>query len=87
MVERLEALLGRSLPPVVRRWDGVYQQSSDDRIWYRELVDEGVLVLTGAGGRGLTLAPAIAEDTFSWFEEGRESGGSHPGALRPPGAG
>lgn len=84
MVERVRAILGDVVPPVVRRWDGVYQQCHDDRIWYRELVDEGVLVITGAGGRGLTLAPAIAEDTFRWFEDGVDSGGSERGALRPP---
>jgi FAD dependent oxidoreductase TIGR03364 len=84
MAAALGELLGCPLPAVVRRWDGMYLKCSDDRIWYRENIDEGVLVVTGAGGRGMTLAPAIAEDTFSWLDDGIESGGSLPGALRPP---
>lgn len=85
MVRRMESLLGRPLPPVVRRWEGIYPECTDDRIWYRETVDEGVLVVTGAGDRGVTLGPVIAEDTFDWIEDGVDSGGSRPGANRASG--
>ena len=62
---RAETILGWSLPPVVRRWAGVYSLTSDDRsIYHRERIDDGVWVVTGAAGRGLTLSPAIAEETW-----------------------
>lgn len=76
LTEALTALLGRELPPVTRRWDGVHHECTDGRLWYREAVDEGVFVVTGGGSRGLTLAPAIAEDTFSWIDDGIETGGA-----------
>jgi FAD dependent oxidoreductase TIGR03364 len=62
---RAETILGWPLPPVVRRWAGVYSLTSDDRsIYYRERIDDGVSVVTGAAGRGMTLSPAIAEETW-----------------------
>jgi FAD dependent oxidoreductase TIGR03364 len=81
---RLGELLGGEAPPVVRRWEGVYHRCSDDRIWYREEIDDGVVVVTGAGGHGLTLSPAIAEDTLTWLEGGTTSGAALPSAERPP---
>ncbi len=59
-------LLGTELPPVVRRWAGVYSQlvGEDAPVYLRAPVAAGVEVVTGAGGRGMTLAPAIAEETF-----------------------
>ena len=62
--DRAEAILGQPLPPVVRRWAGVYSQCTDDRVCYRSPVDDGVVVVTGAGGRGMTLSPALAEQTL-----------------------
>lgn len=64
LLGRLESLLGRPAPAVARRWTGVYAQCTDDRLWYTEAVEPGVVLVTGAGGRGMTLAPAIAEQTF-----------------------
>jgi FAD dependent oxidoreductase TIGR03364 len=62
---RAETILGWPLPPVVRRWAGVYSLTSDDRsIYHRERIDAGVWVVTGAAGRGMTLSPAIAEETW-----------------------
>jgi FAD dependent oxidoreductase TIGR03364 len=80
--ERVAALLGRPLPDIVRRWSGVYYRCTDDRLWYREELAENVFVVTGAGERGLTMAPAIAEDTLNWIEDGIESGGTLPSAAR-----
>jgi FAD dependent oxidoreductase TIGR03364 len=79
---RVEALLGRSLPAVVRRWSGVYHRCTDDRLWYREEIDDNVFVVTGAGERGLTLAPAIAQDTFDFIEDGVECGATLPSEER-----
>jgi FAD dependent oxidoreductase TIGR03364 len=61
---RAELILGRPLPPVVRRWAGVYTAVTDDRIYYRTSPDPGVVVVTGPAGRGMTLSPAIAEQTW-----------------------
>ena len=82
---RVEQLLGRPLPTITRRWAGVYLQCTDDRLWYREQVDTDVMVVTGAGQRGLTLSPVIAADTFDFLEHGVDSGGSEPSAGRDGG--
>ncbi|GAC00461.1 hypothetical protein GONAM_15_01700 [Gordonia namibiensis NBRC 108229] len=64
LVEVTESLLGRPLPPIQRRWAGVYSQCTEpDRIVCRESVSEGVWAVTGPGGRGMTLGPAIAEES------------------------
>ncbi|NDZ76213.1 TIGR03364 family FAD-dependent oxidoreductase [Streptomyces sp. SID10362] len=60
----VESLLGRPLPPVRRRWAGVYAQCTDPRrVVHRQRVREGVWLVTGPGGRGMTCSPAIAETT------------------------
>ncbi|MFF0487680.1 TIGR03364 family FAD-dependent oxidoreductase [Nocardia sp. NPDC004068] len=59
-----EELLGRKLPPIVRRWAGVYSQSIDPAaIVTRVRAADGVWVVTGPGGRGMTLGPALGEET------------------------
>jgi FAD dependent oxidoreductase TIGR03364 len=58
------ALLGSDVPRVERRWSGVYSQATDGQIYHRSEVEAGVILVTGPGGRGMTLAPAIAEETF-----------------------
>ena len=64
LLERAASILGRRLPPVVRRWAGVYPVATDQRLAYRAQVEPGVVAVTGLGGRGMTLAPAVAERTF-----------------------
>ena len=61
---RAELVLGRPIPPVVRRWAGVYTAVTDDHTYYRSNPDPSVVVVTGPAGRGMTLAPAIAEQTW-----------------------
>lgn len=64
LVDVVEELLGRALPPVRLRWAGVYSQCLDpDQLVCRTSPDDGVWVVTGPGGRGMTLGPAIAEQT------------------------
>jgi glycine/D-amino acid oxidase-like deaminating enzyme len=59
-----EELLGRALPPIVRRWAGVYSQCTvPDQLVHRAEVEAGIWVVTGPGGRGMTLGPAIGERT------------------------
>jgi FAD dependent oxidoreductase TIGR03364 len=64
LLDRAASLLGRALPPVERRWAGVYSQALDEAICWRDEVQPGLWVITGPGGRGMTLAPAIAEQTW-----------------------
>lgn len=60
----VEGLLGRALPAVERRWAGVYSQCVDPHeLVCRRSPGEGVHVMTGPGGRGMTLGPALAEQT------------------------
>ena len=60
----VEEFLGRPLPPIRQRWAGVYSQCVDPgELVCRRDAGEGVWVITGPGGRGMTLAPAIAEQT------------------------
>ncbi|WP_076476534.1 TIGR03364 family FAD-dependent oxidoreductase [Williamsia sterculiae] len=67
--EVVSTLLGRDLPPIVRRWAGVYSQCLDpDAIVYRGSPDPTVTVVTGPGGRGMTLGPAIAEQTLALLD-------------------
>jgi FAD dependent oxidoreductase TIGR03364 len=61
---RAEQLLGTALPPTRRRWAGVYSQATTDELYHRSEVAPGVVLVTGPGGRGMTCAPAIAEETF-----------------------
>ncbi|MCV7171479.1 TIGR03364 family FAD-dependent oxidoreductase [Mycobacterium manitobense] len=64
LTEVVEELLGRPLPPVSRRWAGVYSQCVDPhQLVCRTSPDDGVWVITGPGGRGMTLGPALAEQT------------------------
>jgi FAD dependent oxidoreductase TIGR03364 len=66
---RAEALLGRPIPRVQRRWAGVYSEvgpaAAGHSLYHRSEVEPGVVLVTGPGGRGMTCAPAIAEQTFS----------------------
>ena len=64
LLERARRILGVDLPPVQRRWEGVYAQCVDGAVCLREQVAPGVWLVTGPGGRGMTCAPAIAADTL-----------------------
>jgi glycine/D-amino acid oxidase-like deaminating enzyme len=64
LAARVESLLGVPMPPVRRRWAGVYSQALDDRLYHRDRLGASTWIVTGAGGRGMTLAPAIAEDVL-----------------------
>ena len=56
--------LGAEVPPVRRRWEGVYARCVDGAVCLREEIHPGVWTVTGPGGRGMTCAPAIAVDTL-----------------------
>jgi FAD dependent oxidoreductase TIGR03364 len=64
LLARAASLLGRPLPAVRRRWAGVYSQATDESTCVRVRPDPGIVVVTGLGGRGMTLSPAVAEQTM-----------------------
>ena len=64
LAQRVESILGRPLPPMRRRWAGVYSQAAPDVLYHYEPLNDRAVVVTGAGGRGMTLSPAIAEDAL-----------------------
>jgi FAD dependent oxidoreductase TIGR03364 len=65
LLDRAYALLGIALPPVRRRWAGVYSEvTGTTALYHRSAVKPGVVLVTGPGGRGMTCSPAIAEETF-----------------------
>ena len=64
LAELAGSVLGRPLPTIRRRWAGVYAQCLDPAlVVHRERVREGVWLVTGPGGRGMTGSPAIGEAT------------------------
>jgi FAD dependent oxidoreductase TIGR03364 len=65
LLSRAARILGAPLPPVRRRWSGVYAQRRDGGVCLREEIEERVVLVTGPGGRGMTCAPAIAADTLT----------------------
>jgi FAD dependent oxidoreductase TIGR03364 len=64
LLTRAGALLGQPVPPVIRRWEGVYAQCTGGEVCLREELAAGVWMVTGPGGRGMTCAPGIAADTL-----------------------
>jgi glycine/D-amino acid oxidase-like deaminating enzyme len=62
---RAEKLLGTPLPRTQRRWAGVYSQAVGAELYHRSEIAPGVVLVTGPGGRGMTCAPAIAEEIFA----------------------
>jgi len=60
----ITSIFGAPGPKIARRWDGIYSESTGPAIYFRKDIEAGVTVVTGGGGRGNTLAPAIAEETF-----------------------
>ena len=66
--ERAAAILGGELPPVRARWSGIYAQCHDStQIVHRQDLFERTHLVTGPGGRGMTLSPAIGEHTADTF--------------------
>ncbi|TDO44999.1 FAD dependent oxidoreductase TIGR03364 [Kribbella sp. VKM Ac-2527] len=60
--DTVEQILGGPLPEITRRWAGVYSQATEQgEVVVRRTVADGVHLVTGPGGRGMTMAPAIAE--------------------------
>ena len=58
-------IFGTPAPAIARRWSGNYSQSTSSDIYFRKELAPGAVVVTGGGGRGNTISPAIAEETIS----------------------
>ena len=65
LLDRARRILGARPPAIRRRWEGVYAECTDGAICLREQIDDGVWLVTGPGGRGMTCSPAIAQDTIA----------------------
>lgn len=61
LLDEITAILGKNAPPVRTRWTGIYSQNTSGEVCVRERVSERIMLVTGPGGRGNTLSPAIAE--------------------------
>lgn len=57
-------LFGVKLPPITHRWSGIYSQRIDGAVCDRRRFATNIISVTGPGGRGNSLAPAIAEATL-----------------------
>jgi FAD dependent oxidoreductase TIGR03364 len=68
--EYLQQVLSRIFPQglsIRRTWDGIYSQVTDSSLYFRKTIQENIHLISGLGGRGNTLAPAVAEETMkSW---------------------
>lgn len=63
LLGEITAILGKNAPAVKTRWSGVYSQNTTGEICVRERVSDHIMLITGPGGRGNTLSPAIAEQS------------------------
>ena len=54
--------------PIARRWSGIYAESTTDELVHRAAPDPQLWVVTGPCGRGMTLGPALAEQTADQLE-------------------
>lgn len=63
LLDDVESIIGVR-PSVQTRWNGIYSQNTTGAVCVREKADERIVVVTGPGGRGNTLSPAIAEKTI-----------------------
>jgi FAD dependent oxidoreductase TIGR03364 len=64
LTQVMRNILGRQAPRIARRWDGVYSQCTNSDIYFRKEIAPGAVVVTGGGGRGNSISPAVAEETM-----------------------
>ena len=62
--EIASVFFGKKLPPITHRWSGIYSQRTDGAVCDRRRIASNIISVTGPGGRGNSLAPAIAETTL-----------------------
>jgi glycine/D-amino acid oxidase-like deaminating enzyme len=64
LFDEASAIIGRPAPKVLTRWSGIYSQNTVGAVCVRERISKRVMLVTGPGGRGNTLSPAIAETSL-----------------------
>jgi glycine/D-amino acid oxidase-like deaminating enzyme len=65
----INSIFGREFS-IGKRWSGIYSQStSTTEIYYRNEIAPGATIVSGVGGRGNTISPAVAEETFQLWEK------------------
>ena len=52
---------------IIQKWHGVYAKLTNGSPYYREQPIEGVTVVTGFGGAGMTLSFGVAKETIDSF--------------------
>jgi FAD dependent oxidoreductase TIGR03364 len=67
--EVISNIFGAPAPVIARRWSGVYSQSTNTDIYFRKEIAPGAFIVTGGGGRGNTISPAIAEETMTAWQK------------------
>ncbi len=66
--DRLDGLLEAEIPRIEKVWLGTYARATDPiRPYVAHPVADGVLYVTGAGGMGMTISWAIADEVVSWI--------------------
>jgi FAD dependent oxidoreductase TIGR03364 len=63
LLDEVELILGVR-PRIISRWNGIYSQNSQEQICVRRRISDRIMLITGPGGRGNTLSPAIAETSL-----------------------
>jgi glycine/D-amino acid oxidase-like deaminating enzyme len=63
LLDEVELILGVR-PRIMSRWNGIYSQNTQEQVCVRRKVSDRIMLVTGPGGRGNTLSPAIAEDSI-----------------------
>ncbi len=64
LLERLGRALGRRSPRIRRRWSGVYARYLGDGPYLHLTPQQGVHLITGVAGMGMTVSPAVAARTL-----------------------
>ncbi len=64
LLERLGKVLGRRPPRIRRRWSGVYARYHGEGTYLHLTPQEGVHLITGVAGMGMTVSPAVAARTL-----------------------
>ncbi len=68
LLDVINSIFGRDFE-VGKRWSGIYSQTIGGDLYYRNEIAPGAVIVTGGGGRGNTLSPAIAEETITSWEK------------------
>ncbi len=63
----IESFLGSTIH-IDRRWEGIYTEMTNGGICFRKEFAPNCYLVTGGGGRGNTLAPAIAEESIATWQ-------------------